>query len=411
MFQLSDFDYVLPKELIAQQALPDRGCARLLVLNKATGEIKHSAFHQCVDYFEKGDVLVLNNTKVLPARFFAKKETGGVVEVLLLKEISRGRPPRLPVISGRPQGVAPTFKNPRNGRYDGEVWEALLRPSGRVKEGQTILFSSFTAHVLDSPRQNSGIRQIAFEKGVNVREQMEKIGRVPLPPYIDREDLPIDRELYQTIYARIPGSVASPTAGLHFDEPLLYQLERKGVEIVFITLHVGYGTFQPVAEEELSRHKMHPEYFEIPEESAEKINMAKSDGRRIVACGTTSVRTLEAAISQKGDRFARHKAGEVCLKNRTECFVDGSRRDSWRRTKNLSPFLLKAMRGATDLFISPPYEFKIADAIITNFHLPRTTLLMLVAAFSGKENLDRAYQEAIQQKYRFYSYGDAMLVI
>lgn len=351
MLILSDFDYDLPKELIAQEALPDRGKARLLVLDKTTGEIKHNFFHQCVDYFEKGDVLVLNNTKVLPARFFGKKETGGQVEVLLLKEVSETE-----------------SKN-------GEVWEALLKPGGRLKEGQTILFNRFTARVLDLPQQNSGIRRIAFEKGVNVREQIGKIGRIPLPPYIDREDLAIDRELYQTVYARVPGSVASPTAGLHFDETLLRELEKKGVEIVFVTLHVGYGTFQPVATENLSAHSMHPEYFEIPEESAEKINMAKSDGRRIIACGTTSVRTLETASI---DRI---------------------------------PAEVKAARGFTNLFIFPPYEFKIVDAIITNFHLPRTTLLMLVAAFCRKENLDRAYQEAIQQKYRFYSYGDAMLIL
>jgi len=204
---------------------------------------------------------------------------------------------------------------------------------------------------------------------------MNQIGRIPLPPYIDREDLPIDRELYQTVFAQIPGSVASPTAGLHFDPDLLRKIEKKGIEIVYVTLHVGYGTFQPVSAEDVSKHQMHPEYFNIPEESAEKINMAKMDGRRIVACGTTSVRTLESAVSET------------------------------------VPPEVSAMRGSTNLFIFPPYEFKMTDAIITNFHLPRTTLLMLAAAFCGKENLRRAYEEAIRNRYRFYSYGDAMLIL
>ena len=361
--KLSDFDYDLPKELIAQEALPKRSDARLLVLNRNSGEIQHKHFRDLPELLNSDDVLVLNNSKVLPARFFGKKETGGIMEVLLLNEIVPH--PTLPLEGGG------------RGRGCGQTWEALLKPSGRIKNGQIILFEGgkFAAHVIDAPRDNSGLRLLQFAEGIDVQAQMNRIGRIPLPPYIDREDLPIDRELYQTVYAAKPGSVASPTAGLHFDNSLLAQIEKKGTEIAHVTLHVGYGTFQPVAEEDLAQHKIHSEYFEIPEETAEKINMAKTDGRRIVACGTTSIRTLEAAVID-------HLPSEVEAKN-----------------------------GATNLFIFPPYEFKIVDAIITNFHLPRTTLLMLVAAFCGKENMDQAYKEAIREKYRFYSYGDAMMII
>ena len=346
---LSDFDYKLPKELIAQEALPRRSDARLLILNRESGEIQHKHFRDLPELLNPDNLLVLNNSKVLPARFFGKKETGGAVELLLLK------------------------------CHQGQIWEALLKPSGRVKPGQNIFFeegkSKFKVCVLNSSGENSGIRLVQFDKGVDVQLEMNRIGRIPLPPYINRADLPIDRELYQTVYARKPGSVASPTAGLHFDEALLAQIEKKGTDIAYVTLHVGYGTFQLVAAENLSEHKMHGEYFEILEENAEKINMAKTAGRRVIACGTTSIRTLEAAAV---DRL---------------------------------PPEVQPKSGMTNLFIYPPYEFKIADAIITNFHLPKTTLLMLIAAFCGKENLDRAYREAIGKNYRFYSYGDAMMII
>ena len=375
--KLSDFDYELPKELIAQEALPARRDARLLVLDRKTGSIHHRQFCQIVDYLMPGDLLVLNNTKVLPARFFGKKETGGAVEVLLLRFLSSPH-----VLSGDPIQITDSrFRGNDISSRRGQKWQALLRPSSRVKAGQKIIFqngsasSAFSARVLDEPAENSGIRHLEFESGIDAHKQMEHLGRIPLPPYIDREDFPIDRELYQTVYAKVPGSVASPTAGLHFDSKLLVEIDRRGIDIAWVTLHVGYGTFQPVAEEDLSRHVMHAEYFDLPEETAEKINMAKTDGRRIVACGTTTVRTLEAA------------------------------------SINTLPPEVSPKRGFTNLFIYPPYEFKIVDAIITNFHLPKTTLLMLVAAFCGKDCLDGAYQEAIQNRYRFYSYGDAMLVI
>lgn len=342
---LSDFDYYLPPELIAQESLRKRSDARLLVLNKETGEIKHDFFYNIHEHFNSGDVLVLNDTRVLPARLFGKKVTGGNVEVLLTRQLESG------------------------------IWEALLKPSGRVKKGQVISFGDLSATVIDDPAQDSGIRHLQFPKGIDIAREMNRIGHIPLPPYIDREDLAIDRELYQTVFAKKPGAVASPTAGLHFDEGLLKKIESKGIETLFITLHVGYGTFQPVAEGNLQNHKMHEEFFQVSEETAEKINFAKSDGRRIVACGTTCVRALESAAV------------------------------------NRLPPELQAKDDWTNIFIYPPYQFKIPDAIITNFHLPKTTLLMLISAFCGHENLMRAYQEAIREKYRFYSYGDAMLII
>lgn len=354
--RLSDFNYHLPKTLIAQQALPKRSDARLLVLDRKSGKIRHDQFRSLPDYLKPGDVLVLNDTKVLPARFFARKETGGRVEILLLHEIKKGR------------------------RRKEKLWKALLKPSGRVKKGAVLSVErkgksrAFSVRVVDEPSGSTGVRHLAFDS-VDPRREMEKNGRIPLPPYIEREDLPIDRDTYQTVFARRPGSIASPTAGLHFDPPLLAALRARGVEIVFLTLHVSYGTFQPVVCEDVSQHVMYPEQFEITKASAERLNRAKKEGRRIVACGTTAIRALESASS------ARAK------------------------------YSLRAMKGSTQLFIYPPYQFKMADAIITNFHLPRTTLLMLVAAFSGKDNLDRAYREAIRKQYRFYSYGDAMLII
>lgn len=353
---LSDFNYDLPKELIAQHALTSRRDARLLVLDRPTGGITHSHFSRCAEHFRPGDLLVLNDTKVLPARFFAQKETGGKIELLLLRRIDRKAPSQ------------------------SEEWEVLVKPSGRVKKGQRLLVKGrrpeddFRATVLDEAPEDSGIRRLEFDAGLDMREQMEKSGRIPLPPYIDREDLPVDRNDYQTVYARTPGSVASPTAGLHFDEGLLEELRKRGVEMAFVTLHVGYGTFQSVTCEDITQHKMHSEYFSTSEDAVQKINRAKREKRRVIACGTTSLRVLEAA-STGGN-----------------------------------PAELEPKSGWTDLFIFPPYQFKMTDAIITNFHLPKTTLLMLVAAFCGMENWKRAYQEAIEKRYRFFSYGDAMMI-
>lgn len=345
--KLSDFDYEFPKELIAQTALPKRSDARLLVLNRGEGTIEHKTFQNILDYFKKGDVLVLNDTEVLPVRIIGKRKTGARVEILLLKRA-------------------------------GNIWEALVKPSGRIREGEELEVSEkdkVCVCVIDPPSQANGIRHLKFENQKNADEILEKIGRIPLPPYIDREDTPIDRELYQTVFAKRPGAIASPTAGLHFDEELLDRLRAKGVEILFVTLHVSYGTFQPVTSDDLAEHEMYEEEFMVPEETAEPLNFAKTDGRSITACGTTVVRTLESAATDS------------------------------------LPSEVEAKQGTTKLFIYPPYEFKIADRMITNFHLPRTTLLMLTSAFAGHDFLMRAYREAIRKHYRFYSYGDAMLIM
>ena len=350
--RLSDFDYELPPELIAQNALPKRPEARLLVLNRTQATIEHRLFGDIADYFESGDVLVLNDTKVVPARLFARRKTGGRVEILVLGPSNE------------------------SGRADSKVRKVLIKPSGRVREGeQLILDQDLTLRVLDAADGASGIRHVEFETGESVDAILDRIGRIPLPPYIDREDLPADRELYQTIFARSPGAVASPTAGLHFDAPLLKKIEEKGVEILFVTLHVSYGTFQPVTSDDLSGHRMYEEYFEVSDETSERINFAKMDGRRIVACGTTVVRALESARTDSVPPEVRPKA------------------------------------EMTELFIYPPYEFKIVDRMITNFHLPKSTLLMLTSAFAGHEFLMHAYGEAIRERYRFYSYGDAMFIL
>ncbi len=385
--QLSHFDYQLPKELIAQTALAKRSDARLMVLNRSGQNIEHRHFHEIGNYFEKGDLLILNDTKVLPARLFAKRKTGARVEILVLKSgdefISsplmgedKGGGENIilsphPCLAGRQANLPP-----QGGK--GKIFQVLIKPSGRVKESEELVLieaEDIAIHVMDSADRETGIRHIHFLGNKKTEDILEKYGRVPLPPYIDREDSEIDRELYQTVFAKRAGAVASPTAGLHFDEPLLKKIEAKGVEILFVTLHVSYGTFQPVSLEDLTQHKMYHEYFEISDETAERINFAKSDGRRVIACGTTAVRALESSATSS------------------------------------VPAEVKPNEGMTNLFIYPPYEFKIVDGMITNFHLPKTTLLMLVSAFSGHEFLMRAYQEAIREKYRFYSYGDAMLIV
>lgn len=384
MLTLKDFDYELPKGLIASYPTPKRSEARLLVLDRARGRMAHRVFKDLSDYLQEGDLLVLNNTKVLPARLFGRKPTGGKVEALLLKQIEE------------------------------TIWELLVRPSGRIKKGTRILFGEngvrLEGEILDEPSGSSGIRKIRFDVGtgpgarpfnsedrisgahggapLHFNEILSKIGRIPLPPYIDRPSEERDRELYQTVFAEVEGAVASPTAGLHFDEELLGALQRRGIEICFVTLHVSYGTFQPVQMEDLSKHQMYEEEFEISEEAAEQIGRAKSEGRRIVACGTTVVRTLETV----------------------------------GRGAATAP--LQSVRGKTHLFIYPPYEFQVVDAMITNFHLPQSTLLMLVAAFLNSRHPSPAarsqddvpfwrqiYAEAIRGRYRFYSYGDAMFIL
>jgi len=331
MMDLASFDYNLPKELIAQYPSERRDSSRLLVLHRKTKEIEHRVFKDIVEYFSKGDLVLLNDTKVVPARLFGKKETGGKVEALLLHKAREGE------------------------------HEVLLKPARGSSVGTRLIFGDgrLTAEV---SKIENGRRFLRFECNGDFEELLDSLGEMPLPPYIKRSNVALDNERYQTVYASKKGAIAAPTAGLHFTKPLLGQILKKGADIDYITLHVGYGTFKPVKCEDITGHKMEKEYFQIDNKVIEKINSLK---QRIVAVGTTTCRALET---------------------------------------------LKA-KGWTDLFIYPPYEFKAVDALLTNFHLPRTTLLMLVSAFCGQELLLRAYKEAIDKKYRFYSYGDAMLIL
>lgn len=343
---LSDYDFDLPAGLIAQYPAKDRTSARLLFAS-LKGGYSHYTFRDISRLLVKGDVLVLNDTKVIPARLKGLKDTGAQVEVFLLKEESDG------------------------------LWEALVKPSGRIKKGSFISLGnrdSLRAEVLDDPRKDSGVRRIRFPGGAETRKAVWEVGHIPLPPYICRDDNAEDREYYQTVYAQKEGAVAAPTAGLHFDEKLLDELRSNGIEIVYVTLHTGYGTFQPVQTENLTDHRMFYEDYEIGAETARAVTKAKSEGRRIIACGTTVVRALESAAEDNG------------------------------------PGLIIG-RGSTNLFVYPPYRFKIISGLITNFHLPKSSLLMLVAAFLGYERLKAAYEEAVKKEYRFYSYGDAMFIL
>lgn len=351
-FKLADFDYVLPKEKIALYPLADRSAAKMMVLNRTGDSVEHSSFKKLADYFKKGDVLVLNDTRVIPARLFGHRMTGSKVEILLLK----------------PAGSEKGAQNPN-------VWEALVKPSGKIKKGEVFEAGQndhwVSVKTLNSPEKDSGRRLLYFDTH-DFDLFLQQVGHMPLPPYIQREDEKSDREQYQTVFAEKLGSVAAPTAGLHFDEALLQAIEAKGIEIVKVTLDVGYGTFQLMSAEKIRDHKMAVENYEISEEVAEKINCAKSKGRRVIACGTTSVRTLESATAESG----RVESG----------------------------------RAPTGLFISPPFQFKIVDALITNFHFPRSSLLVLVSAFLGYEKTMHAYKTALENNYRFASYGDGMFI-
>jgi len=340
--KVDEFDYYLPKELIAQQPVYPRDSSRLMVLKRDTGEIEHRVFRDIVAYFRAGDVLVLNKTRVIPARLYGyKAETGGKIEVLLLNRISSDR------------------------------WKVLAKPGRRARVGAKLVFGNgeLTAKVIG--KAGEGCRIIEFEYNGVFEEILDRLGEIPLPPYI-KEELK-DRERYQTVYGRIEGSAAAPTAGLHFTPELLSEVQEKGVKLVYLLLHVGLGTFRPVKTEKVEDHKMHAEYYQIDAETAETINKARKEGGRIVAVGTTTVRTLETVANQNGE--------------------------------------VMPGRGWTDIFIYPGYKFKAVDVLVTNFHLPRSTLLMLVSAFAGKENIINAYNVAVEKKYRFFSFGDAMLII
>lgn len=337
---INDFDYYLPPELIAQHPVEPRDSSRLMVVNRHSNEYIHRHFFDIEEYLQPGDVLVLNNTKVMPARLFGVRETGAKVEVLLLK------------------------------RRELDVWEVLVKPGKRARIGDRLFFGGelLSGQVLEDTE--AGGRVIKFSYQGVFEEILDKLGSMPLPPYIT-EPL-ADKERYQTVYAKETGSAAAPTAGLHFTPQLLEQIRQRGVEIVEVLLHVGLGTFRPVKVEDIQTHKMHSEYYQITEQAAFAVNRAKAEGRRVIAVGTTSARTLEAASDELG---------------------------------------LRPGAGWTDIFIYPGYRFKIVDALVTNFHFPKSTLLMLVSALAGREKVLAAYAEAVRLGYRFYSFGDAMLII
>ena len=350
---ISEYDYNLPEELIAQMPADKRDNSRMMVLNRKDRTISHKHFYDIVDLIEPNTLLVMNNTKVLPARLIGHKDTGAKIEVFLLKQNHE------------------THDN-------GEYWEVLIKPSKRVKPDTIIKISDeLSVRAIKRLEENGEWLVELIYKGDNVLDILHRNGNIPLPPYIERkipnEDLKkLDFERYQTVYAKDEGSVAAPTAGLHFTKEILKKLEEKGVELAYVTLNVGLGTFRPVQCENVENHKMHSETFEISEKAAEQINKAKADGKKIVAVGTTTVRTLETAYQKYG-----------CI---------------------------KACHDHSELFIYPPYEFKVIDNLITNFHLPKSTLLMLVSALAGKDFIFDAYKEAIENKYRFFSYGDCMYI-
>lgn len=337
------FDFHLPEELIAQVPLKERDASRLMVLQKDNGEIKHESFKSIIDYFQEGDCLVLNNTRVMPARLFGMKEdTGASIEVLLLKQ------------------------------QEEDIWETLVKPAKRVKEGTVITFGSGTLMATCVGTSDHGGRLLKFDYEGIFYEVLDALGEMPLPPYI-KEQLD-DRERYQTVFSREIGSAAAPTAGLHFTEEILEQLKNKGVHIAFITLHVGLGTFRPVSAETVEEHEMHAEFYQVTNGTAALLNEVRLKGGRIISVGTTSTRTLETIASKHNGQFV-------------------------------------AESGWTNIFIYPGYEFKGIDGMITNFHLPKSSLIMLVSALASREYVMHAYETAVKEKYRFFSFGDAMLII
>lgn len=338
---VKDFYYNLPEELIAQDPLEDRSGSRLLVLDKKTGEVEHKVFRDIIDYIRPGDCLVINNTKVIPARLYGVKEgTEAKIEILLLK------------------------------RKENDIWETLVKPGKKCKAGTKIAFGEglLTGEIVDVVEEGNRLIQFQYE-GI-FEEILDRLGQMPLPPYITHQLK--DKNRYQTVYAKYDGSAAAPTAGLHFTPELLEQVKQKGAKIAEVTLHVGLGTFRPVKENDVLKHHMHSEFYRIEQSEADKINQTKREGGRVIAVGTTSTRTLEAAADENG--------------------------------------LLREISGWTEIFIYPGYQFKVIDALITNFHLPESTLVMLVSALAGREHVLNAYETAVKEKYRFFSFGDAMFI-
>jgi len=341
MMKTSDFDYYLPEELIAQTPATPRDSSRLLVYNREEDKIYHKRFFDIVDFLKEGDLLVRNNTKVLPARMFAFTPNGGKVEVLLLK------------------------------RFNLTDWEVLVKPGKKAKPGAKLVISEELSLEVIETIEEAGSRLVRFSFNGVFEDIISRVGEMPLPPYIT-EKLK-DKDRYQTVYAKVDGSAAAPTAGLHFTDQLIEKIKAKGVEFADVLLHVGLGTFRPVKADDITEHHMHSEYYEVSEEAAEKINRAKLEGRRVIAVGTTSVRTLESAADENG--------------------------------------FIKPVKGNTEIFIYPPYRFKCVDALITNFHLPKSTLLMLVSSLSTREKLLEIYDTAVRERYRFFSFGDSMLIL
>lgn len=338
----SDFYYDLPKDLIAQDPLEDRSSSRLLVLHRKSGRVEHRVFTDIVEYLKPGDCLVRNNTKVIPARLYGTRvDTGATIELLLLK------------------------------RMENDVWETLVKPGKKARQGVVISFGDgiLTGEIIDVKEDGNRLIQFRYE-GI-FEEILDQLGQMPLPPYITHTLK--DKNRYQTVYAKYEGSAAAPTAGLHFTEELFQKLEEKGVLVANVTLHVGLGTFRPVKVDDVSKHHMHTEFYQVTKEEADRINKAKQAGGRIVCVGTTSCRTIESAADENG--------------------------------------VLKPGQGDTDIFIYPGYSFKMMDVLITNFHLPESTLLMLVSALAGKEQVMRVYEEAVRERYRFFSFGDAMIIL
>lgn len=337
----SDFYYDLPQELIAQDPLTDRSSSKLMVLDKNTGEIYHRVFKDITEYLKPGDCLVLNNTKVIPARLLGVKEdTGAAVEVFLLK------------------------------RIDADRWETLVKPGKKLRPGARVVFGDGLLRCQIEEVLEDGNRIVAFEYEGIFEEILDKLGEMPLPPYITHKLQ--DRNRYQTVYAKYEGSAAAPTAGLHFTNELLEKIEASGIDIAYVTLHVGLGTFRPVKVEDVNNHQMHSEFYMVSQDAADKINKAKAGGNRVICVGTTSCRTIESAADENGK--------------------------------------LSACSGDTEIFIYPGYKFKVLDCLITNFHLPESTLIMLVSALAGKENVLNAYEKAVEDRYRFFSFGDAMFI-
>ncbi len=351
--KLSSFNYELPSELIAKYPAEERDKSRLMVVHRATGKIEHKMFRDVLSYFDEGDVMIFNNTKVFPARMYGKKErTGSTIEVFLLRELNA----------------------------KARLWDVLVDPARKIRVGNKLYFEDengndvLSAEVVDNTTSRGRTLRFLFDgTDEEFRATLARLGQTPLPVYIDREPEEIDRERYQTVYAKEEGAVAAPTAGLHFSRELLKRLELKGVQFAELTLHIGLGTFRTIEVEDLSKHKMEAEYFRISEESANTVNTAKKAGKKVCAIGTTVMRAIETAVSAEE--------------------------------------LLKPVEGWTNKFIYPPYDFHIANCMITNFHLPKSSVLIMVCAFGGTELIMDAYQEAVKEKYRFYSYGDAMLIL